>query len=1154
MTLESSLALNLNGAFSVSTTCRLWVRVPPDRRNALNRCWQTQLAPRLAVLGLEVRPCPRPLPEDVVAWVFAVGEGRSLASVREVLHADLDWEQVLRSVTVEDSMGAATWGLDLFATSAEKQIHHIARGTRQGPWLTLDPHDGMPSCLISDLLSDHHGHLYLAAYEGLVHFDGATATLITTAGASVQGLRCLAIHDGSDDLWLSPAGPGLARWDGKQFEWYGAADGLPDDSSLLACAGVGQQLWLSRAGEMGVRFDGERFGRVDLRLPGDHQILCAWSDGEQSLLLGTQSGLWRVGADTRCIGMAHMPVHALCRDSTGCLWLSAGNAIYRQSTDGFEAFSAFENRSPASSITGDGVAGVWLTYRGHGVSHWDGQCLTEYGLEKGLFSNDVNALHVDRRGTVWVGAWGGGLSRFDGRWIRSVPMESAADVRRVETVCEDARGQIWIGTWGGGVMRIDEDGAHPVQELDDCGRFLWSSLLDSQGNLWFGSLECGAGCWDGKQLRMIGADRLGHPSVWDIHQDRRNRMWFATQGGGLTCLDGDNAVTYTTVDGLPDDGVWSVIEDDAGDIWCSTLNSGVSHFDGQRFKQYTVEDGLAHDQVWCSLRDRDGHLWFGTWGGGVSRFDGQCFTTYNTRDGLANNSVRTIHQSRDGHLWFGTYGGGVSRFDGRAFQTFARRDGLGHDAVQSIIEATDGTIWIATENGVSAYVPPTTPPAVRVDGLIADRRYTDADQDIVLSATQGLVTFEFSGASFSTPRERLVYAHRLRGHEKTWQTTTRRRAEMRDLPEGDYTFQVRAIDRDLNYSPPAEVGLRVEADSDTERLRALQAELAVAPGLEHFIGCSAPLQQILGEIETVAGSDLTVLILGETGTGKGLAARGIHALSAHAEGPFIQVNCGAIPEGLVESELFGHEKGAFTGALSRKIGRFELAEGGTLFLDEIGDLPLASQRVLLHALQEGIFHRVGGQTPIQAKVRVIAATNRRLDHAARDGAFRDDLYFRLSPFILRVPPLRVRQDDIPLLVEHFVESFARHLNRPVPVVRPAALAALQQYDWPGNVRELEHVAQRAVLVCRADVIDIMDLAVGDILVDDDEIPNRRTESPVTLDELDVQLSDQERAHLLRVLEEANWVIYGERGAARRLGTHPEKLRRRLRRLGLRRPG
>ncbi len=227
---------------------------------------------------------------------------------------------------------------------------------------------------------------------------------------------------------------------------------------------------------------------------------------------------------------------------------------------------------------------------------------------------------------------------------------------------------------------------------------------------------------------------------------------------------------------------------------------------------------------------------------------------------------------------------------------------------------------------------------------------------------------------------------------------------------------------------------------------------------------SATLAELLTRVEQVAATDAEVLVLGETGVGKGLLARTIHTRSPRPKQAFIPVNCGALPAGLVESELFGHERGAFTGAVARRIGFFERAHGGTLFLDEIGDLPLAAQRVLLHVLEENRLTRIGGKASVSVDVRIIAATNRNLQRAVREGTFREDLYYRLSVFPLVVPPLRERREDIPLLAEHFVRQHAQQLQRPVPVLSAEVLSHLQGYGWPGNVRELAHWMQRLVIV------------------------------------------------------------------------------------------
>jgi DNA-binding NtrC family response regulator len=307
-----------------------------------------------------------------------------------------------------------------------------------------------------------------------------------------------------------------------------------------------------------------------------------------------------------------------------------------------------------------------------------------------------------------------------------------------------------------------------------------------------------------------------------------------------------------------------------------------------------------------------------------------------------------------------------------------------------------------------------------------------------------------------------------------------------------------------------------------------------------IVGDSPALRRVLGEIAQVAPTDTTVLIQGETGTGKELVARAIHDASARRERPLVKLNCAALPRELVESELFGHEKGAFTGALQQRRGRFELADGGTLFLDEVGELPLEAQAKLLRVLQERELERVGGTRTLQVDVRVIAATNRDLQSQVAAGRFRSDLYYRLNVFPIVVPPLRERRNDIPRLVQHFAEKTARKLGRPFEGVAPAFIERASAYDWPGNIREVENVVERAMIMSRGPLLDGADvLSPG---------PVQRAAAPLPGE---ITLEEMERAHIKRVLEGTRWQIEGERGAARILGLNPSTLRGRLRKLGIR---
>jgi transcriptional regulator with GAF, ATPase, and Fis domain len=310
-------------------------------------------------------------------------------------------------------------------------------------------------------------------------------------------------------------------------------------------------------------------------------------------------------------------------------------------------------------------------------------------------------------------------------------------------------------------------------------------------------------------------------------------------------------------------------------------------------------------------------------------------------------------------------------------------------------------------------------------------------------------------------------------------------------------------------------------------------------GFEQVIGNSPALEAALEQVERVAPTDSTVLIQGETGTGKELIAHAIHNLSSRCGHSFIRLNCAAIPLDLLESELFGHERGAFTGAIAQKIGRFELADKGTLFLDEVGDIPLALQPKLLRVLQEQEFERLGSARTHQVNVRLVAATHRDLRDMVKRGEFRSDLYYRLNVFPVLLPPLRARREDIPALVAHFVEIFGRRMDKQIEDVPAETISALSSYEWPGNIRELQNLIERAVILSNGGVLP-------------NPLPAAGTQGVVT-SAAATTLKDSERALILQTLEAVGWVIGGPKGAANRLGLKRTTLIKRMQKLGVSRP-
>jgi formate hydrogenlyase transcriptional activator len=374
--------------------------------------------------------------------------------------------------------------------------------------------------------------------------------------------------------------------------------------------------------------------------------------------------------------------------------------------------------------------------------------------------------------------------------------------------------------------------------------------------------------------------------------------------------------------------------------------------------------------------------------------------------------------------------------------------------------------------------------------------------------------------------------------------------------------------RDLELLQPvgAQIAIAVENALAFKEIDALKNKLAVEKlyleeeirsefNFEEIVGESPVLKRALAQVELAAPAGTSVLLLGETGTGKELFARAIHNLSPRRDRTFIKINCAAIPSGLLESELFGHERGAFTGAISQKIGRFELADRGTLFLDEVGDLPLELQPKLLRVLQEQEFERLGGNRTQRVDVRVVAATNADLSKQVAERAFRSDLYYRLNVFPIQIPALRDRAEDIPLLVRYFVQKLSRRLNKAVEYIPADTMDALASYSWPGNIRELENLIERAVLLSPGKElrIPLSEIKSSSSVATEPSSSFASLTSSTSLASSISTLEDAERQHILRALKHTQWRVAGPKGAAVLLGMKRTTLQARIRKLGIRRP-
>ena len=618
-------------------------------------------------------------------------------------------------------------------------------------------------------------------------------------------------------------------------------------------------------------------------------------------------------------------------------------------------------------------------------------------------------------------------------------------------------------------------------------------------------------------------------------EDNSGRIWFGSRYGDRFGFFHNDEVEIFDEGATFPVRVGAMELDADGRVWVGSANvsggQGLFEYDDGREFLHRVKLDCPVSALCADAEER---LWIGT-NQGLKMHDGTDVHTFTTRQGLSCDIVTCIKESRDGKfLLIGTEGGGVNLYDGKTFQSLQYAANPALNVINDIIEGRCGDLWFATEGGLIQYSPTGEPGNVSMIRMTADRTLV-RPAEVEVSAATPDIRFEFEAYSEADDSRDLVFRYRLTGYDQDWAQSRDNSVCYSRLSIGEYDFKVQAVDRDLNYSPAVNTRVNVHADPKIATFNE-----ALTQGKGEFVGKSARITAVLSQIRDVASNDVTTLIRGETGAGKGLAARAIHEMSQRADGPFVQVNCGALSEALIDSELFGHERGAFTGAVARKVGKFELADGGTIFLDEIGDLPPASQARLLHVLQEFTIERVGGTELIPIDVRVIAATNRDLPKAINEGSFRTDLYYRLNAYTIDVPVLSDRSEDIPKLARHFVTRFSAHLNVAEPQIAPEAMRQLVRYDWPGNVRELEHMMQRAVILTKGENIQPQHLAIG-LAASSEEHTGKSPIEP---------LHEFERRYLTRVLELTGGVIYGESGAAALLEIHPNTLRSRLAKLGV----
>ena len=1028
--------------------------------------------------------------------------------------------------------------------------------------------DGLGGMHVEDLYQDRQGFLWIATADGGVsRFDSARFDTFTLAdGLPNQTVMAIA-EDADGRLLFGTLGGGLAAYDGRGFEVYTTEHGLPSneivglhaqpDGSVLVLTGAGVA-WFAqgRCTRCLTEVAGQPLGRVyDLATDAAGTTwLATWDRGVLSL-------------EGRRMELGERPVRwpwNFAQDPSGALWIAfhyeGREALVGRYDPHAEQFACIAVDHQAERTVQQGVrqvrvdaqGRVWLARRG--VVCYDGQAWHPFaaGLLDFDFSN-TRLTYEDREGNIWVGLWGGGLVFCDPVSVRLYTEADGLPDREVRHLGEDADGRLWIGTMGG--MACMEEGRIRPLALDDPVSAL---MVDGAGQVWSGGERGRVYQWAGQTPQTIAVEaETDADAITGLCEDGQGRVWVGTFQGHFGWIEASH---FTPFDEWGGEECRALLQDQTGVFWIGFFGRVPALYWDKDDRFGPVEVAGSEAIVYVNvLWEHQNILWVGT-AKGLFAVDGALgqvrhFTV--EQSGLPVNGILALTADPQGHVWLGTSGGGALRYAGETFQNIR----LGSSVLGNIVEAVlcdrRGRLWFGTRAGLVAYQPGDTPPQLVIREVQAGQLFALPE---AVSYPEDIpeIRIHFQGISFRTGARQLCYRHRLRGYgpAKEWSAfTTADAVTYRALPVGDYHFEVEAMDRDGLSSEVVGLDVHVLSDLQTEHTRVLEKTLLTANSV--VPSRSPDMQTLNQQIEKVAATNMTVLVLGETGTGKSLLAQSVHDLSRRANRPFIQVNCAAIPSGLVESELFGHEKGAFTGANTRQRGRFELAHGGTLFLDEIGDLPLGAQRVLLHVLEQKSLTRVGGQRPIPMDVRIVAATNRDLQQAIQAEAFRRDLFYRLNDFVVELPPLRQRREDIPDLVANFIVWFANEEKLPVPTLAEGVLAHLQAHSWPGNVRELAHLVRRGVLLCEGGVLRVEDLKLEEPAGDaEDErkplsSPERQTEDGDEVPAL--AEGEDEKQRFLAALQTTNWMVYGKRGAAKLLGMDPEKMRYRMRKYGLRRP-
>ncbi|MBT5875401.1 MAG: sigma 54-interacting transcriptional regulator, partial [Candidatus Latescibacteria bacterium] len=915
---------------------------------------------------------------------------------------------------------------------------------------------------------------------GLTRYDGTTFEILDVSlDYSFLWGSCM---DESGDLWFGldrrPGRPaGVVRWDGSDLELIEA-----EGSEGISIHSVARVSGLLMA-----------IGHISYSVQGKKLLVLPWQLNDARALATVDDGTAIVAAE-------------------GGIYEVSATSVEKVSSEG----------GAESVVVRDGK--IWASTSDGEIAEFDGQGYSQ--KRQSPITSLWRGVQIDSRGRLWVSGFGGGVCCYDDSILRLLETDEMPD-SSVLAVEVDTDGTTWIGTTKG-LWAVLADGrllASP--QGHGLSSASVTSLCATDGELWVGSRN---GLVYSIQTMTIRS-RDSPPELrglsiaqivavdGTVYYRGRGPNSFGTLAPRLSQVQEIGEIPITAVTALSNrtgGGFWLALSGASSDSRIiGVLANG------------TIDAVLNCEHSTTTLYDSDDRLWIG--GTNVlSTVDRACRTERVL--GIVG-MVSSIEEIESERILVGTEGGGLVCAVGETGTRLPFPLIPQYQAVNDIsIDRQSRRAIIATNAGIAWFDYGQRPPVCKRVQIGSSYGYPACEEVVIEAGEDHWV--QVSATSSKWNSRNLTIRWRIEGRE--WQVSDLKfRAKFDLLGAQHLSLQIR--DPDHSYSAIRRIPVRVVEDARTigyqDAIKSSKSNIAV-------YGDSEGTRILVRRAAVVARTDVPVLIMGESGTGKGVTARHIHEGSTRSDGPFIQLNCGGLSEGLVDSELFGHERGAFTGAIRSRAGAFELAHGGTLFLDEVGDLPHGCQARLLHVLQDGSMSRVGGEERQVVDVRVVSATNHVLSEKINEGTFREDLYYRLAAFTINVPPLRERLGDLPDLVMHFVEAAAIRTQKKKPTLSRELMAALEAHDWPGNIRELEHAILAAVVV-------------ADSVLEVHHLPVMGTGQAEVKDEFRLQtLDENQRAYIERVLVLTSGRVDGAEGAAAILNINPSTLRSRIRKLGV----